>query len=83
MRINPFCLEIPPAADHRRERPGTVVYVGSFLPANVDAAIWLVDDIMPRLRVCLPASGCDRRRGSPRPDTAARPGRRPFDGVCS
>ena len=55
VRINPFCLELPPAADHRRERPGTVVYVGSFLhPPNVDAAIWLVEDIMPRLRVLFP-----------------------------
>lgn len=55
VRVNPFCLEIPPAADHRRERPGTVVYVGSFLhPPNVDAAVWLVEDIMPRLRVLFP-----------------------------
>ena len=55
VRINPFCLEVPPVAVGGEERPGTILFIGSFLhPPNVDAAIWLVEDIMPLLRVKYP-----------------------------
>jgi glycosyltransferase involved in cell wall biosynthesis len=49
--VNPFAVEIPPAADPSREEDGLVTFVGHFLHApNVDAARWLVAEIMPRLR---------------------------------
>lgn len=55
VRVNPFCLEVPPPASRDREQPGTLLYVGSFLhPPNVDAAIWLVEEIMPALRARCP-----------------------------
>ncbi len=51
VRVNPFGIDIPPAADPTREEEGTVVFVGSYTHApNVDAARWLALEIMPRLR---------------------------------
>jgi glycosyltransferase involved in cell wall biosynthesis len=51
VRINPFGIDIPEEADPGLEEPGTVVFVGGFnhLP-NVDAALWLGNEIMPLLR---------------------------------
>lgn len=55
VRINPLGIEIPPAADPARVVPGTVVFVGGFgHQPNVDAALWLGMDIMPRLRLLCP-----------------------------
>jgi glycosyltransferase involved in cell wall biosynthesis len=55
VRVNPFCVEMPRAADPARERPGSLLFVGSFLhPPNVDAVNWLVDDILPRVRAEYP-----------------------------
>jgi polysaccharide biosynthesis protein PslH len=55
VRVNPFCLQMPRAADPARERPGSLLFVGSFLHApNVDAVNWLVDDILPRVRAEYP-----------------------------
>jgi polysaccharide biosynthesis protein PslH len=55
VRVNPFPVEIPACADPAREEEGTIVFTGSFLhPPNVDAARWLVRDIMPRLRARYP-----------------------------
>lgn len=55
VRINPFGIELPPPADHSREEPGTIVFVGSFSHfPNVDAALWLGKEIMPLLRACYP-----------------------------
>jgi glycosyltransferase involved in cell wall biosynthesis len=67
VRVNPFCLELPPPADGGRERPGSLLFVGSFLhPPNVDAARWLILEIMPLLRerapgVTLTIAGADPR----------------------
>ena len=51
VRINPFGIEIPPPATPSEEAPGTLVFVGGFRHRpNVDAALWLGQDIWPRVR---------------------------------
>ena len=55
VRVNPFAVEIPPAADPALEQDDAIVFTGGFLHApNVDAARWLVGEIMPRLRALHP-----------------------------
>ena len=55
VRVNPFCVQMPRAADPARERPGSLLFVGSFLhPPNIDAVTWLVEDILPRVRAEYP-----------------------------
>jgi glycosyltransferase involved in cell wall biosynthesis len=55
VRVNPFGIEIPPPADPAHEEPNTLVFTGSFGHApNVEAALWLGHDIMPRLRAQRP-----------------------------
>ncbi len=55
VRVNPFGVQLPPAADPHAEERGSLVFVGGFLhPPNVDAAIWLAGEIMPRLRPLSP-----------------------------
>jgi glycosyltransferase involved in cell wall biosynthesis len=51
VRINPFGIDIPEKAIPSLEEPGTVVFVGGFnhFP-NVDAALWLGNEIVPLLR---------------------------------
>jgi glycosyltransferase involved in cell wall biosynthesis len=57
VRVTPFGIDAPPAADPAREQPGLVLFVGNFThPPNVDAACWLVDGVMPRLRALVPGS---------------------------
>ncbi len=51
VRINPFAIEIPAPLDARYEQNGHMVFIGNFTHApNVDAALWLGLEIMPRLR---------------------------------
>jgi peptidoglycan/xylan/chitin deacetylase (PgdA/CDA1 family)/glycosyltransferase involved in cell wall biosynthesis len=48
LRVNPFGIDLPPAAEPAREAPDTVVFVGAFNHGpNVDAALWLGGEIMP------------------------------------
>jgi glycosyltransferase involved in cell wall biosynthesis len=51
VRVNPYGMILPPAADPARETPGTVLFTGTFahLP-NRDAALWLASEIMPAVR---------------------------------
>jgi len=57
IRVNPFGVALPPAADPREEDSDTVLFVGSFAHApNIDAARWLGDEIMPRLRSLRPSA---------------------------
>lgn len=53
-RINPFAIELPKNAQPEREEANQVVFVGGFSHTpNVDAAVWLVSEILPRLeRYC-------------------------------
>ena len=55
VRVNPFGIELPIRSDPDIEQSDTVVFVGNFthLP-NVDAALWLGHEIMPRLRELCP-----------------------------
>ncbi len=49
--VNPFGVMAPPAADPAREQEGETIFVGNYTHApNVDAALWLGREIMPRLR---------------------------------
>jgi len=51
VRVNPFGIVLPEPADPAREEPGLVLFIGNFThPPNVDAALWLAHEIMPRLR---------------------------------
>jgi glycosyltransferase involved in cell wall biosynthesis len=55
VRVNPFGVELPAPLDDSLEEPGTVLFVGNFThPPNVDAALWLGNEIMPALRKCHP-----------------------------
>jgi len=55
VRVNPFGVEPLVKADPSREEMDTVVFVGGFChPPNVEAALWLGNDIMPLLRKLRP-----------------------------
>jgi polysaccharide biosynthesis protein PslH len=51
VRVNPFGLVLPPAADPAKEVPGMMLFVGNFTHApNRDAAVWLAREIMPAVK---------------------------------
>lgn len=55
VRVNPFGIDIPAEVDPSHEEVNTVVFSGGFLhPPNVDAALWLGNEIMPILRTIRP-----------------------------
>ncbi len=55
VRVNPFGIDLPPRFDDRREKDGSLLFVGNFThPPNVDAALWLAHAIMPLLRAHYP-----------------------------
>jgi glycosyltransferase involved in cell wall biosynthesis len=57
VRVDPFGLVLPPAADREREVAGTVLFVGHFAHSpNRDAAHWLVGEIMPAVRARFPGA---------------------------
>ena len=57
VRIDPFGLVLPPAADPAREVPGTILFVGAFHhPPNRDAAEWLARGILPAVLERAPAA---------------------------
>jgi glycosyltransferase involved in cell wall biosynthesis len=51
VRVNPYGMILPAPCDPTRERPGTILFTGTFahLP-NRDAARWLAAEIMPAVR---------------------------------
>lgn len=55
VRVNPYGIVLPPAADPDAEVAGTILFSGTFshLP-NRDAARWLADEIMPRIVATAP-----------------------------
>jgi glycosyltransferase involved in cell wall biosynthesis len=57
IRVNPYGLVLPPATDPDLERPGTILFSGTFahLP-NRDAAHWLAREIVPAVRARHPAA---------------------------
>jgi glycosyltransferase involved in cell wall biosynthesis len=49
IRVNPFPIELPPP-NVVEEEPETVLFTGNYThPPNVDAALWLATEILPRL----------------------------------
>jgi glycosyltransferase involved in cell wall biosynthesis len=58
VRVNPFGVNLPRRrADAFREVPNSLLFAGNFThPPNVDAAIWLAREVMPRLRVRQPSA---------------------------
>jgi glycosyltransferase involved in cell wall biosynthesis len=57
VRVNPFGLFPPPAADPAAEQPGTILFTGTFthLP-NREAALWLAREILPAVRAREPGA---------------------------
>jgi polysaccharide biosynthesis protein PslH len=57
VRVNPYGIELPPAAEPAKEMAGTVLFSGTFthLP-NRDAARWLATVIMPPLAAAAPGA---------------------------
>jgi glycosyltransferase involved in cell wall biosynthesis len=50
VRVNPFAVEMPTLSGMAEERD-TLLFVGNFAhPPNIDAALWLGREIMPRVR---------------------------------
>ena len=57
VRVNPFGVALPPPLDPARVEPSTILFVGGFRhPPNIDAALWLARDILPRVRARHPAA---------------------------
>jgi glycosyltransferase involved in cell wall biosynthesis len=51
VRVNPFAIDPPPEPADPAGQDGLLLFVGNFAhPPNVDAARWLLDEIMPQLR---------------------------------
>ncbi len=49
LHVNPFSVPLPSSAGEAGD-PDTIAFLGNFThPPNVDAALWLVQEIMPRL----------------------------------
>lgn len=57
VRVNPFGIALPPEADPARAEEGLVLFAGNYTHApNVDAALWLAREIMPRVRAEVPGA---------------------------
>ena len=51
VRVTPFGIDLPNLPDPTLEQPGSVLFIGNFThPPNVDSALWLGRELMPRLR---------------------------------
>jgi glycosyltransferase involved in cell wall biosynthesis len=51
VRVNPFGADVPEISGDVLEGADSVVFVGGFRhPPNVDAAVWLIDEILPLIR---------------------------------
>jgi polysaccharide biosynthesis protein PslH len=52
--VNPFGILLPAAVPHEHEQPDHLLFVGNYThEPNVDAALWLGKEIMPRiLKIC-------------------------------
>jgi glycosyltransferase involved in cell wall biosynthesis len=72
VRVSPFGLSLPPAADPAREQPGSLLFVGNFShQPNRDAALWLAREIMPALLAQRPEARLRIVGSSPPPEILA------------
>jgi glycosyltransferase involved in cell wall biosynthesis len=77
VRVDPFGLVLPPAADPAREVPGTILFVGAFHhPPNRDAAIWLAREILPAVLERAPEARLRIVGSAPPPEVLALAGPR-------
>jgi glycosyltransferase involved in cell wall biosynthesis len=75
VRVDPFGLVLPPAADPARQAPGTMLFVGAFHhPPNRDAALWLAREILPAVRERCPAARLRIVGSGPPPEVRALAG---------
>jgi polysaccharide biosynthesis protein PslH len=75
VRVDPFGLVLPPAADPAREVAGTVLFVGAFHhPPNRDAAIWLAREILPAILERAPGARLRIVGSAPPPEVLALAG---------
>jgi polysaccharide biosynthesis protein PslH len=55
VRVTPFGIELPALPDVDVEEPDSLVFAGNYShPPNVDAAVWLAEDIFPRVQARRP-----------------------------
>jgi polysaccharide biosynthesis protein PslH len=70
--VNPFGIVLPPALEPGREQDKRLIFVGNFTHApNVDAALWLGREIMPRLSALCPGVRLDLVGIYPPPEVRA------------
>jgi len=75
VRVDPFGLVLPPAADPAREVAGTILFVGAFHhPPNRDAALWLGREILPVVRERAPGARLRIVGSAPPPEVRALAG---------
>lgn len=75
VRVDPFGLVLPPAADPARQAAGTMLFVGAFHhPPNRDAAIWLAREILPAVRERRPEARLRIVGSGPPPEVRALAG---------
>lgn len=57
VRVSPFGIDAPPPVDPSSETPGRILFVGNMTHhPNVDAAMWLASDLMPRIVTSRPSA---------------------------
>ena len=55
VRVGPFGVELPAPAPAGVEEPDTMMFAGNYShPPNVDAAVWIAEEILPRVRARRP-----------------------------
>jgi glycosyltransferase involved in cell wall biosynthesis len=78
IRVNPFGIDLPPAAGAAAQVAGELLFVGNMTHApNVDAALWLGREVLPLLRARRPEARLTIAGAYPPPEVAALGG----DGV--
>lgn len=76
-RVCPFGIDVPPAADPNLESPGELLFAGSMTHRpNVDAVLWLADEVLPRLWRHRPDARLTVAGPHPPPEVAALHGDR-------
>jgi polysaccharide biosynthesis protein PslH len=70
--VNPFGIVLPEQAEPEREQPKRLLFAGNYTHApNVDAALWLGREIMPRLSASCPGVRLDLVGIYPPPEVKA------------